>query len=131
MIARVAVATVAIGVLAWLAIMERDARLQARVTATPGNLAVPATLARDDADLRDARLLDPDTTPDLIRAFAFRGAGQPARSAAILKRVVRNEPDNLLAWSALLTVSTGRDPVTARRARAELRRLDPMDARRR
>jgi hypothetical protein len=56
---------------------------------------------------------------------------QPARAVAILERVLRDEPDNLGAWAQLLAVTDRRDPVTARRARAALRRLDPVDARRR
>ena len=130
-IARILLAAVSIAVLAWLGTMERNERLIARGVVATGKLDVPGTVAQADADLRSARFLNPDTTPDLARALIFGVVRQPARAVAILERVLRDEPDNVGAWAQLLAVTARRDPVTARRARAELRRLDPVDARRR
>jgi cytochrome c-type biogenesis protein CcmH/NrfG len=123
-IARVALAVVAVVVLAWLGVMERNTRLQAQGVGE-------RNVARADADLRRAGFLNPDTAPELGRAFLYanRSGAEPARrAAAVLEGVLRREPDNLRAWSGLLYATRGRDPVTARRAVAAMRRLDPLDA---
>ena len=121
--ARVALAAVAVLVLAWLGVMERDTRLQAQGVSE-------RNLARADADLRAARVLNPDTAPDLGRAFLYLhrpGAAAARRAAALLEGVLRREPDNIAAWSGLLLVARGHDPGTVRRALRALRRLDPLD----
>jgi LacI family transcriptional regulator len=73
MAARVSVAVAALAVVAWLAVMERDARLQASGFAAATQPRVAERFARADADLRGARLLNPDTTPDLARALLHQG----------------------------------------------------------
>jgi hypothetical protein len=124
-IARAGIAVVAVLVLAWLGLMERDVRLEAHGTELS---AVPGNLARADADLRAAQRLNPDTGPELKRAFLYVGAGRPADAAAILEGIVRREPDNLAAWGALFNVARGRDGTAAERALAARRRLDPLRA---
>jgi hypothetical protein len=124
---RIALAVVAVLVLAWLGVMERDARLQARGAAA----AKPphADLARADDDLRAARLLNPDTTPDVLRAFVQQAGGHNAAAIATLEDVVRREPDNLPAWGSLYSVSKLTDHAAAKRALAARARLDPVSAR--
>jgi predicted Zn-dependent protease len=124
-IARAGIAVVAVLVLAWLGLMESDVRLEAHGTELS---AVPGNLARADADLRAARRLNPDTGPELTRAFLYVGAGRPADAAAILEGILRREPDNLTAWGALFNVARGRDATAAERALAARRRLDPLRA---
>jgi predicted Zn-dependent protease len=126
--ARVAVAAVASVVLAWLGVMEWGVRLEARGTELSAELADPGNLARADADLRAAQRLNPDTEPELKRAFLYVGAGRPADAAAILEGILRREPDNLAAWGALFNVSRDRDPAAADRALDARRRLDPLHA---
>lgn len=121
MIARVAVALLAVVVVAWLAVLYRDQRL-----ADQGVKA--ASPAQADRDLRRARLLNPDTGPDIWRSFRLAGAGDRTEAVAVLDGVLRREPDNLYAWTALLTLSRGRDPANTRRAVAALRRIDALDA---
>ena len=111
--ARVAVAVVAVLALVWLGAMERSVRLQA----TGG-----------EAALRDARLLNPDTTPDVRRAFLYQGTGRPEEAAALLESVLRREPENLDAWGLLYAFTRERDPATARRALSARERLDPLGA---
>ena len=111
--ARVGVALVAVVALVWLSAMERSARLQAR---------------GGEAALRDARLLNPDTTPDVRRAFLYQGTGRPEEAAALLEDVLRREPENLDAWGLLYAFTRDRDPATARRALAAGERLDPLGA---
>ncbi len=119
MIARVAVALLAVVVLAWLGILYRDQRLVA------GALEAPSP-AQAESDLRRGRLLNPDTGPDALRSVLLAGTGQRARALAMLEGVLRREPENLYAWSALLSLSRGRDPANTHRALAAQRRLDPL-----
>lgn len=122
MVARAVVAVVAVCLIAWLGVMERDTRLQARA-----DDAIHAhDLTRAASDLRAARLLNPDTAPDVTRGVLYRARGQQRRAIALLEDVVRREPDNLTAWSALHLSATGRDPSASRRSLAELQRLDPV-----
>jgi predicted Zn-dependent protease len=121
--ARVAVATVAVVVVAWLAVMERDHRLFTRGNGAP-------TLTSAESDLRAARFLNPDSGPDLILAIRLRRAGRWHDAVATVDRVLRREPENLYAWNTLGSVAQGHDPAAVQRARAAARRLDPLNARR-
>ena len=131
MTARVVLGLVAVLVLGWLAVMERDTRLQERGIKASGRLGVAGNEARAEAAFRDARLLNPDTTPDLGRAVMYLARERRSEAADVLRDVLRREPDNLTAWSVLYGVTRGRDPATARQALAARRRLDPLAARRR
>ena len=125
MIARVAVVGVAVAVIAWLGVMERDTRLLARAD----HAAQARDYAAADRDLRDADPLSADTTADLRRAFLAQATRRGDEARALLEDVVRREPDNLTAWGLLLTFSREADPAAAERARAQIRRLDPLRAR--
>ena len=125
MIARVAVAGLSVAVIAWLGVMERDARLLARAD----HAAQARDYAAADRDLRDAGTLSADTTADVRRAFLAQAARRGDEARALLEDVVRREPDNLTAWGLLLTFSREADPAAAERARAQIRRLDPLRAR--
>jgi hypothetical protein len=127
---RIATVFVALIVLAWLGVMERDRRLQARGMTTAGNLRTAADVARAEADLRAARLLNPDTMPDISRALVYRFADRSEDAIALVEDVLSREPDNRAAWGGLLALTRDRDPVAAERARAALQRLDPVNARR-
>lgn len=129
--ARVAVALVATLVVGWLAVMERDTLLQERGVKASGHLKVAGNGARSESALRDARLLNPDTAPDLSRALLYQGQGREREASALLADVVRREPDNLAAWGQLYVLTRGSEPATARRALAAVVRLDPLSARRR
>ena len=131
MLARLAVAVVALVAIGWLAVMERDARLYERGIAAGGSLDDPDTIARAQADLEDARLMSPDRTPDIGRALVLSTAGRTSEARALLEDVVRSEPDNLSAWTALGWANDGADPALDRRVMAEMRRLDPLNAGRR
>ena len=127
----VLVVVLAAAVLGWLAVMERDERLLARGVEASGRLQSAGSFERAEADLRAARLLNPDVRPDLARAVLYQGAGRPREAVALLEDVVRREPENAVAWSRLLVLARDREPAAARRALAALRRLDPVNARRR
>jgi hypothetical protein len=130
-VARVVVAILAVAIVAWLGVMERDARLQARGVAAAQPPRAPGDLARAEEDLHNAGALNLDTAPDVSRAFVLQAAGRQAEAIATLKDVVRREPENVAAWSVLLTITRDAEPVNGRRALAAVRRLDPLSAPRR
>jgi hypothetical protein len=125
-LARLTVAVAAVLAIGWLAVMERDARLYERGIAAGGSLDDPATIARAEKDFRDARLLTPDRTPDVGRSLILWTVGRSAEAREVLEDVVRSEPDNLSAWTALGWVNDGDDAELQRRVEAEVRRLDPL-----
>jgi hypothetical protein len=122
--ARVLVAVLAVAVLGWLAVMERNTRLQAEGT----EATVRQNFARAESDFRAARLLNPDTTPDARRAFVYALSSRQREAVALLEDVVRREPDNRAVWGVLEGVTRATRPATAQRARDALRRLDPLNA---
>ncbi len=127
-VARVGVAAFAVLVLGWLAVMERDLRLQRDGAAALRPGASAAQLAEAESDLERARLLNPDPAPDVSLALLYRARGEEARALAAIEDVVRREPDNLSAWATLAVL--GRDDAAVRaRFEAALRRLDPVSAR--
>ena len=126
MVARAVVAVTAVLALAWLAVMERDVRLEARGAAALRSEGEPAVLARAETDLRRANLLNPGTGPDLNRALVRRARGRTEQSVALLEDVLRREPENVTAWRILRCSHR----KTGGRSLAAQRRLDPLNARR-
>jgi hypothetical protein len=129
MLARAAVASVAVAVLAWLAVMERDTRLAAHGAAAlrPGTPA--SALPGAERDLRRAGLLNPDAEPDVNRALVRRVRGDSDGAEALIAGVVRREPENLVAWAVLGVLAREHDPAGYDRALAARSRLDPLNAR--
>jgi hypothetical protein len=116
--------------LGWLIVLERDTRLQARAAATSRAGASPAALKVAARDLRAARLLNPDSTPDVALAAVERATGDDRRAMETIESVLRREPDNLTAWAILRAFAARSDPAGVERALAARRRLDPLSARR-
>jgi hypothetical protein len=126
-LARVIVAVVAVAAIGWLAVMERNVRLYERGIAVR-ELVDEESIARAEDDLEAARLLTPDRTADVGRALLLWTTGREPEARVVLEDVVRAEPDNLSAWTALGWVNDGRDRALERRVRAEMRRLAPPSA---
>jgi hypothetical protein len=123
LIARAGVAAVAVVVIAWLAVMERDTRVQSWALAESGR----PPISHAYRDFRRARLLNPDSGPDVLLGLLDGVHGQTKSGIARLQAVVRREPENLFAWGQLYKVAQGHDPAVANRAFAQLGRLDPLD----
>jgi Tetratricopeptide repeat len=128
-VTRVAVCVVAVLLIGWLAVMERDERALKRGVEAAGRVTGAADAARAQAAFEDARLLNPDSAPDMGLAFLYQGAGRREDAAEIVDDVLGREPDNLSAWGLLFTLSRGVDAADERRALAARRRLDPLRAR--
>jgi hypothetical protein len=134
MAARIAVAVVAIAVLAWLAVMERNAhRLDRGVDIATGIVISgrmdPEAMRRAEQDFLGARTLSPDTRPDVERAILYRYNERVRESRELIEDVLRREPENLTAWGVFFDVTNGRDEQAARRALEARARLDPVRAR--
>jgi predicted Zn-dependent protease len=127
-LARTAVAVIAVAAIGWLAVMQLDAWHYDRGIAVAGKLDDAKTIARAQSDFEAARRLTPDRTPDIGRALTLWTTGRAAPARALLEDVVAAEPDNLSAWTALGLVNAGKDPALTRRVAAANRRLDPLSA---
>lgn len=102
---RVALAALCFAVAAWLALGLRDARLEQEGTELSRSPAAvtDVVVARKAADkLADAEMLNPDTTPLLIRSGLALRRGDLSRGIALLQDVVEREPENLPAWRLLV-----------------------------
>jgi len=128
-VTRVAVCLVAVLLIGWLAVMERDERALKRGVQASGRVTGAADAARAERALRDARMWNPDSAPDTGLAFLYQGTGRREEAVKLVDDVLRREPDNLTAWGLLFTLSRGVDAADERRALAERRRLDPLRAR--
>ena len=123
--ARIALAVVALSVLGWLVVQERNVRLQDRGVAA----AERHNLPRAEEAFRASRRLNPDPLPDVRLAFLYQGSGRKEQARRILEDILAREPDNLSVWTLLLAFTRDSDPDVARRALAARSRLDPLNAR--
>jgi hypothetical protein len=127
----VALACLAVLVLAWVGVLTRNHELgkEAAVRAFFGPEPSAADRERDLDRLEDARFLDPNAYWRVARANYFLLDGDARRAAQAAESLVRDEPDNIFAWSALLQATRDSDPGRAREAAGEIRRLNPLGAR--
>jgi len=123
---RLTLLAVAILALAWLAILWRDQRIVDDVSPEIGSPSLSATQFESDARrLEDAGLLNPDPSWRIIRGLALIRHDRP-RAIRDLSHVVASEPDNLTAWRLLYVAAHESDQPLAARARAQIKRLDPL-----
>jgi hypothetical protein len=128
-VARAGLVLAAAGVIAWLAIGLREARLEASGSAVatgPASGLTPARVARADRDLRDADRLTPHQDPAAFRARLLFRTGHPAQAVRIFQSLVRAQPENANYWLALAIAARRVDPPLAARARAKVRELSPV-----
>ena len=86
----------------------------------------PGDSVADRREMLDrARFLNPSTEPALREAQILLQKGDTKTATALLRDVVRREPDNRFAWAGLAQVLGPTDPAGARRALSQLRRLVP------
>ena len=128
MVARVALALVAVVAVAWLGLNLRElgqSERAERLAALPAPTA--AQVAEAEQALEDARFLSPDTRPLLVEgALLARQGGRRAREGIeLLELAARREPDNLLVWGVLADATRRLDPARSRAAQARARELSP------
>jgi predicted Zn-dependent protease len=129
-VARVAVALVAVLALGWLGVLYRDQRV---ADAASDRIFYDNPLPSSEYEhqmnrLRDARLLDPDRSSELVRIRYLLLYGHPRRALEAGDRFLRSEPDNLEGWVLMLQAARAVDSRRERQAAAEIRRLNPLSA---
>jgi predicted Zn-dependent protease len=124
---RVAGALVALAVAGWLASAWPGARAEqeARDAVPAAGRPSPAQVERAIGLLEDARRARPDG--DVLPRLAGLEvtAGRPERAVALLRPLVRYEPENVTAWTALALALAETDPEAAAEATARRRALAP------
>jgi tetratricopeptide (TPR) repeat protein len=122
-IGRVILVVIALGVIAWLAVSERNAML----TSQGAKAASQGDYATAERDLEAADFLNASTFADYSRAIVLQQAGRRDEAVALIEDVLRREPENSNAWSVrLLMAIQAKDKQAEERARAKLRELDPL-----
>jgi predicted Zn-dependent protease len=128
MAVRAALLVVALVAALWLASAFPGARDEARATAlgtaSHGRLT-PAERTRAIALLDGARRYRPDSTIVPTEAGLLVGAGRSGAAAALLRPLVRAEPENATAWAVLALALAHSDPAGARAALARRAALIP------
>jgi len=125
-LARTVLALIAIVLIAWFSVLAYNHAVgwnaSLRIVAEPGMGA--AEWQRSMDDFRRAEWLDPSTDWSIIRAqyWLLRDKRMALRAA---DSVLRREPDNLAAWSAVLRASDGIEPARHREALMQIQRLNP------
>jgi hypothetical protein len=124
LLARAAIAVVALLLVGWFAVLARDQRVGHaavhRIVELP-NMS-PAAWNQAMADLRAADLLDPSTDWMVTRMnfLLLRDRHLALRTA---ESIVRKEPDNVGAWIVIRDAT--RDPRRAAEATRQTTRLNP------
>lgn len=122
---RVAGALVALAVAGWLASAWPGARAEQEARDAGAGRPSPAQVERAIGLLEDARRARPDGDV-LPRLAAFElTAGRPERAVALLRSLVRHEPENVAAWTVLALALAETDPAAAQAANTRRRALAP------
>jgi hypothetical protein len=125
-LARVALIIAALVVAACLVVTLRAIRLEAEARdSLPGGTIPPAAVAHAEDLLKSAEDFNPDVRPLLVRAALLTGVNQPQRAAALLRDVLRREPDNAAAASLLVRNLRRYDQPAADAAERHLRAIAP------
>jgi predicted Zn-dependent protease len=125
---RVALVLVAVAAAGWLASAYPGTRDEARARAirpAAGGALTPSQVARSIELLEGARRARPDGEVGVKLAGLELTAGRPERAVALLRPIVRSEPENLPAWTTLAIALQRLDPAAAREARERQRALAP------
>jgi hypothetical protein len=109
---RAAVVVVSTAIAAWFAVGVRQAHgIAAAGSIVGGGARVNAASARRATNLLSAAgQLNPDTQVDVLRAQLYLDLGNRPAARRVLERVVKEEPDNAVAWEWLAKASVG-DPA--------------------
>ena len=125
---RVALLLVSLAAAGWLASAYPGTRAEEQARAirpAAGEALTPQQVARSIELLEDARRARPDG--DILPRLAGLEltAGRPERAVALVRPLVRREPENLPAWTILAFALADSDPAGAREAQARRRELAP------
>jgi hypothetical protein len=126
-VARTALASIAVLLIAWFAVLLRGERIaseaQSRIFDDPE--MSDADWQRSMDRLREAELLNPGTEWTVTRANLLLLRDKP-EALRVAESVLRRERDNLAAWVVVDRATRGRDPRRASLARREIERLNKL-----
>ena len=130
---RVVVVVVAVLAAAWLLISYGNSHTirQVQIVAADRNPS-PARLEAALRDARSGQTLDPSRGTESLsyQASLEIRRGRLPEALKTLQEIVKREPDTAEAWFLIAQLSRASDPALSARARAQLVRLDPQEARR-
>jgi hypothetical protein len=120
---RIALAVAALACAGWLALSYRSAHLEQQAI----DLAITPKLTQRDTSLAlhkldDARAWQPDAGPKLAAWAVLLRANRSRKAEALLRQVVKAEPENTEAWGDVLRSTQGR---FRSEAQSRLRTLQP------
>ena len=125
-LARIGLIVAALVVAGCLAITLRAIRLETEARdSLPHGTIPPAALAHAEKLLESAEDPNPDIRPLVVRAALLTGVNQPQRAAALLREVLRREPDNAVAASLLVRNLRRYDQAAADAAERRLNEIAP------
>jgi hypothetical protein len=129
--ARVLLALTAVLVLAWVGVLTRNYEIgkDPALRAFFGPKPSQAGGERDLEHLDDAQFLDPNAYWKVARANYLILFGEQRSAARAAEQLVREEPQNIFAWSTLLQATKKNDPERASQAAAEIKQLNPLGSR--
>jgi hypothetical protein len=129
--ARVFTVIGAMAACAWMGLNLQHARAidDARERIFNSDALTLSEAADIESELDRASFLNPDQTVDILRAGLSLRRGRSDEARQTLLDVVRREPENLEAWTAIAIGFARTDPALADRARAAIRRLSPLGQR--
>jgi predicted Zn-dependent protease len=125
---RIALLLVSLAAVAWLASAYPGTRAEEQakpIQPAAGGRLTQAQIARSIDLLEKARRARPDGEVVPKLAGLELTAGRPGPAVAQLRRLVRSEPENLPAWTALAFALQRSDPAAAKAALARRRALAP------
>ena len=129
---RAVVAVAAVLAAAWLLISYGNSHTirQVQIVAADRNPS-PARLEAALRDARSGQALDPSRGTESLSYQASLEIRLKRIPEALktLEQIVKREPDTAEAWFLIAQLSRGSDPARAAEAQAQLRRLDPRQAR--
>ncbi len=133
MIARVTLAVCALAVAAWLAASLRSHHYLDQATKLAVRNQLSGQRPRLDPIVRSlhkAERWNPSTRPQVLLADAALAGHSPARAVALVRPVLREEPQNIEAWFVLVLASNQRhDTRGAAAAQGRIDQLSPLAAR--
>jgi hypothetical protein len=126
---RLALLSLALVVLGWLALGMRAVRLEDQASAVidrarAGQPVSAADVQQAESRLRSARELSPDLGPILKRGELQEALGHKPEAHLIARAAAIDEPDNLQAW--FLAWAAAPDDRAHEYALTQLRRLNPF-----
>ena len=109
----------------WLHSARLEKKAQSIAQRPPQRLS--ANDVKEATDLFErSRAHTPDLRPAEREAGLLIRTGRTREAVALLKPVVRREPDNLTAWTLVAIAAQKSDPALARQAVARARALNPL-----